>query len=164
MTGNFKIIRFILLAAVAVFFFIFPWTKEIKNFRAKDVTWNILKSAKKINKFNTKTFTFLPKFQLNEEILELNGKEIRIKGFFKKEIHDKHPDFILTETVTDVCFMCNHDEQYNFMELIVEPDEKQFFDSLKDDTMIYVSGIFKINQKSNNYPIFLLKNTHLERK
>jgi len=162
MKKNIKINRLLILIAVSVFFFIFPWTKEVKIFSAKDVNWEILKSVKKVEKFDSKSFAFSPQFQLNDEILKLNGQKISIKGFFKKEIHHNHSDFIITETVTDVCFMCDHDEHYNLIKLIPETNEKQFFNSLKNDTLIQVSGIFELNQEPNAHSIFLLKDARSE--
>jgi len=162
MKNNIKINRLLILIAVTAFFFIFPWTKEVKIFRAKDVNWEILKSVKKVEKFDSKSFAFSPQLQFNDEILKLNGQKISIKGFFKKEIQNNHSDFIITETVTDVCFMCDHDEHYNLIKLIPGTNEKQFFNKLKNDTLIQVSGIFKLNQESNAHSIFLLTDARLE--
>jgi len=150
-----------LLTSVSIFLFIFPWTKEVKVFRAEDITWDILKSANKIKKFNPRTFAFSPQFELNDEILKLNGQKIRIKGFYKKEKHFDETDFILTETVTEVCFACDHDEHYNLIQLIPTIDEIKSFDTLKNDKMIEVSGIFEITEKNNFHSVFLLKNAHL---
>jgi len=157
-----KINQILLLAAVAVFLFIYPWTKELIIFRAKDVNWEILKSAEKVKKFNAETFGFLPQYKLTDEILQLDGQKINIKGFLKKEIHGNHKDFIITETVTDVCFMCNHDEHYNMIQLHPDLTDKKLFDTLRNDVLVKVSGIFEINQKKGAHSVFLLKQAHLE--
>ncbi len=162
MMRNIKITQLILLIAVTVFFFIYPWTKEVKVFRIKDVNWDILKSAENVKKFDSETFGFLSRYKLNDEILNLNGQKIFIKGFFKKEVHENHFDFIITETVTDVCFMCDHDEHYNMIQLLPAPDEKNLFDTLHNDLLIKVSGVFEINQTAGVHSVFLLKETHLE--
>ena len=156
---NFKYL-FILLV-VSVFLLIYPWTKEVKVFRAKDLTWKILKSSVKTNQFDVKTFTFYGKYQLNEEINKLNGREIKIKGFFKKEKHGDETDYILTETVTNVCFACDHDEHYNLIQLFPNFDEINIFNNIKDDTMIEVYGNFEINRNKKFHSVFLLKNVFL---
>ncbi len=162
MMRKIKLNQLLLLVAVAIFLFMYPWTKELKIFRAKDVNWEILKSAEKVKKFNTETFGFSPQYKLTDEILHLDGQKINIKGFFKKEIHGNHTDFIITETVTDVCFMCDHDEHYNMIQLLPEITEKKIFDTLRNDTLIKLTGIFEINRKTGAHSGFLLKEAHLE--
>lgn len=156
---NYKYI--FLLFFVSIFLLIFPWTKQVKAYRAEDVNWDILKSAEKVKKFDSRTFTFLPLFKLNDKILKLNGQKIRIKGFYKKEKHTDETDFFLTETVTEVCFVCDHDEHYNFIQMFPDIDEIKSFDTLKNDKMIEVTGNFEINRKKSFHSVFLLKNANL---
>jgi len=162
-TMNSKKIYILLLSVVVVFLFVYPWTKEVHTFRAKDVNWEILKSAVKTKTFDKKTFSFYQKYELNRKIQNLNNKEIRIKGFLKKEKIGKQIDFLLTETVTNVCFGCDHDEHYNLIQLFPQKNEIQIFDTLQNDKMINVSGIFEINQKQYSRFVFLLKKVHFEK-
>ncbi len=155
--------RLLLLFAVVIFLFIFPWTKNITIFRAENITWSILKSAVKTNEFDSHSFSFVPNYQLNDKIKKLNKKEIIIEGFFKKEEHKIGTEYILTETVTEVCFACDHDTHYNMIQLIPDAEQKIFFDILPNDTLIKVKGIFQINNKKNAQYVFLLKNAHLEK-
>jgi len=157
--SNYKYIFLLVFASICLF--IFPWTKQVKTFRAKDVNWDILKSAVKVKKFNSRTYTFSPIFKLNYKILKLNNKEIRIKGFYKKEKHADETHFILTENLTNVCFACDHDEHYNFIQMFPGNDEIKSFDTLKNDKMIEVTGNFEINRKKSFQSVFLLKNAHL---
>ncbi len=158
-----KINRLLLLFAAVFFLFIFPWTKNITIFRAENITWDILKSAVKTNKFDSHSFSFVPAYKLNDEIKKLNKKEIIIEGFFKKEAHKTGTEYILTETVTEVCFACDHDTHYNMIQLIPDAEQKILFDTLPNDTLIKVRGIFQINNKKNAQSVFLLKKTHLEK-
>ena len=162
MMRKIKINQLLLLITVAFFLFIYPWTKEVKIFRVKDVNWEVLKSAEEITKFNTETFGFLPHYKLTDDILQLDGQKININGFFKKEVHGINKDFVITETLTDVCFMCDHDEHYNMIQLNPDSNTAVIFDTLRNDILIKVSGIFKINQKTGAHSVFLLKEVHLE--
>lgn len=155
---NFK--HFFILFLVSVFLLIYPWTKEVKEFRAEDVTWEVLKSAVKTNRFDLKTFSFYGKYQLNDEIQKLDGREIKIKGFFKSEKHGEVLDYFLTETVTNVCFACDHDEHYNYIQFFPNFNETDIFKDLKNDTLIEVFGKFQINQNRNFHSVFLLKNVY----
>ncbi len=160
---KFNINYLLTVITVTLGLIIYPWTKEIDKFRADDVTWDILSLTIKTEKFDVSSFSFLPNYKISEEIKKLDGQKIRINGFFKKEGHAGHLDYFLTETVTDVCFMCNHDEHYNFIKLIPETENKQLFDTLKNDKLIKVSGVFEINTKIKAHPIFLLKKVRLDK-
>ncbi len=161
MNSFFKISKLILLFSVAVFLFIYPWTKEPKHFRAEDVNWEILKSAGRIKKFDFERSAFVDYLRLGDSVRKLNGKKIIIKGFYKKELHEGKMHMLLTETVTDVCFMCSHDEHYEAAELIPEPGEGKFFESLKDDEFIRVSGIFVLCEGNDGF-IYRIENAKAE--
>jgi hypothetical protein len=87
----------------------------------------------------------------------LDQKFVTIKGFLKKEKHGKGIDLILTETVTDVCFMCDHDEHYCYIQLLPDTKDSKLY-TLKDDDYIEVEGLFFIKRDYENKPSFQLKN------
>ncbi|NPA44743.1 MAG: hypothetical protein GXO49_04345 [Chlorobi bacterium] len=144
-----------------LFLIIYPYTKEINIFRAKDITWDILNQTKKYKKIDIKDFKLFQSYDFSKEVLEMDGKKIAIKGFIKKENHGKHTDIILTETVTDVCFMCNHDEHYNMILLKPASKQSELF-NIKDDAYIKVEGVFSINKEKNNNSVYQLNNAKLK--
>lgn len=153
--------KILILFSIVLFLIIYPYTKEIKMFRAKDVTWDILNQTKKYKEFNLQNFSILNMYNFSQEVLDMDGEVIAIKGFIKKEKHGKHIDIILTETVTDVCFMCNHDEHYNLILLKPNSAESELY-NIKDDTYIQVKGIFKINKEKDKHAVYQFNNTNLE--
>ena len=58
--------------------------------------------------------------------------------------------------------MCDHDEHYNMIQLFPDSNAAVIFDTLRNDILIKVSGIFEINQKTGAHSVFLLKEAHLE--
>ena len=79
----------------------------------------------------------------------------------KNHKHGDHNDIILTETVTDVCFICNHDEQYNMIRINSFNDSSDFH-NIEDDTFIKIQGIFKINKSHNNHSVFVMEDVVLK--
>ncbi len=154
-------IQILLFLSIVLFLFIYPWTKEVTVFRAEDVNWDILKSVKKTNVFDKQIFAFNKHYELNKKIKNLNGKKIRIKGFLKKESHNGHIDFLITETVTNVCFICDHDEHYNMIQLFPKNNELKVFKNLKNDSLIQTSGIFKISENNTDTSFFSMINVEL---
>ncbi len=150
----------LLLSALMLFLIIYPYSKQVTIFRANDVSWDILNHIKKYKKFDYRDFTFIKKYNFPEKVLSLNGKEIIIKGFIKNQKHGSQTDIILTETVTDVCFMCNHDEHYNMilLEFVSENKKRKF---IKNDTYVEVRGIFKINKKKEAHYVYVLEKTEI---
>ena len=157
MNGN----KILLLLSILLFLVIFPYTKEVEIFKAKDVNWDILNGAKKFKQFNPATFSFLQEFKLTDEILMIDSTFISIKGFFKRHKHDDHVDIMISETVTDVCFMCNHDEHYNMIRINSLNDSSDFH-NIKDDAYIKIQGVFKINKSHNIHPVFTMEDVVLE--
>jgi len=152
----------LILLSVVFFLIIYPYTKEVKIFRAEDASWDILNHTKKYKEFDSRTFALLQSFDFTKEILEMDGKEISIKGFVKKHKHGDHNDIVITETVTDVCFMCNHDEYYNMIMLKPFSKTSKLY-NLKDDAYIKVQGIFKVNKGENVHSVYELNNAELEK-
>lgn len=144
-----------------MFLIIYPYTKEINIFRAEDISWNIINQTKKYKEFDLQRFTLRNTYNFSGEVLAMDGKEIAIKGFIKKQKHGTHTDIILTETVTDVCFMCDHDEHYNLIFLNVDSKDSNLYD-IKDDAYIKVEGVFKINNDKKQHYVYQLNNVKLE--
>ncbi len=146
---------------IVFFLIIYPYTKEVKIFRAKDANWDVLNHTKKYKKFDPRIFALTQTYEFPEEVLNLEGEQISIKGFIKKHKHGDHSDLLLTETVTDVCFMCNHDEHYNM--IMLKPNNlNSKISSLGDDTFIKVKGKLKINKGKNAHSVYVLENVELE--
>ncbi len=153
--------KILILFSVVLFLIIYPYTKEINIFRAKDTSWDVLNQTKKYKKVDFQNFALLQNYDFSQEVLEMDGKNISIKGFIKKQKHDGHTDIILTETVTDVCFMCNHDEHYNMILLKPISTQSELF-NIKDDAYIKVAGVFSINKDKNSHSVYQLNNAKLE--
>ena len=153
--------KILILFSVVLFLIIYPYTKVIKLFRADDVSWDVINQTQKYKKVDFHNFQILPTYNFSTEVLEMDGKMISINGFVKKEKHGNHTDIILTETVTDVCFMCNHDEHYNMILLKPKSEDTKLF-GIKDDTYIKVKGIFKINENKGKHIVYQLNNVELE--
>ncbi len=154
--------RILLLIVIVFFLIIYPYTKEVKVFRAKDANWDVLNHAKKYKEFDPRTFALTQTYEFTEEVLNLDGEKIMIKGFIKKQKHGEHFDILLTETVTDVCFMCNHDEHYNMIMLKPENHNSELY-NLEDDLLIKVSGKFRINKEKEAHSVYVLENVELEK-
>ncbi len=155
-----KIRNIILILSILIFAIIYPYTKEIDRFRASNIAWKTLQEKENISEFNAKSFVFVKTHKISNKIKNLEGTEIIIDGFFNKEDeHDKNIIYI-SETVTDVCFMCTHDEHYNAI-ILDCADTITVFDKIKKDAYIKVSGIFKINTKKNSHIIYYLENPKL---
>ena len=153
--------RILLITSGLLFIIIFPYTKEIETFKAEDVNWDIISRVKKIKEFDPKVFAFKETYEFTEEINDLDNSHILIKGFIKKHKHSDHIDLILTEKVTDVCFMCNHDEHYNMIQINSLIDSSDFL-NIKNDTYIKIQGIFKINKSHKNHPVFTMEDVVLK--
>ncbi|MCF6366974.1 MAG: hypothetical protein L3J35_12335 [Bacteroidales bacterium] len=157
----FKKRKGILLIIVVFFLIIYPYSKEIKVFRAKDTNWDVLNYTKKYKEFDPRTFALIQTYNFTEEILSLDGKDITIVGFIKKDKHGKHTDILLTETVTDVCFMCDHDEHYNMLLLKPKNKDSNLF-TAEDDILIKVKGKFKIDKSKNAHSVYSLEGAELD--
>ncbi|GEM_PF-2505212 len=158
----FKNIKIILIfSAVVIFLIIYPYSKEPKIFRINDINWDKLNNSKKYQEFDSRTFGLIQTFEFSEDALKLDGQTIVIKGFLKKHQHGNSKEIFITETVTDVCFMCNHDEDYNMILLKLENNATGFND-LTDDTLIKVSGTFRIDKNKNAHSAFILEKVKLE--
>ena len=153
--------KILLLLSILIFLAIFPYTKKVEIFKAKDVNWDILKNAKRFKQFNPSTFSFLQTFEFTDEILKLDRTYMSIKGFIKRHKHGDHEDIIITETVTDVCFMCNHDKHYNIISINSFVNNSDF-NKIEDGIFVKIEGIFIINKTDKNHPVFLMKDVVLE--
>lgn len=140
--------KLLLITAVFFFLIIFPYTKSIERFKADDITWSFLNKSVLYKEFDSKIFAFKETYQLSAELKNLDNKEIIIKGFLKHQKHRDHSDIILTENVSDVCFMCNHDEHAVFIS--VSGRKEKFSEYLSDDTYVKLKGIFKIKTESDH--------------
>jgi len=155
-----KVRNIILILSILIFAIIYPYTKEIEKFRASNITWKILQEKENISEFNANNFAFVKTHKISNKIKKLEGTEIIIDGFFNKgDEHDNNIIYI-SETVTDVCFMCTHDEHYNAI-ILNGADTITNFDKINKDTYIKVSGIFKINTEKNSHIIYYLENPTL---
>ncbi len=145
---NRKHILIFLLASLAMLLILMPYTKDIEQFKATDLTWAMLKKAKTTKVFDFSNFGFEPKTEYHSEIDSLNGKPIVITGFFKNETHDSQSLLLLTENVTNVCAMCNHDEHY--AAIVLHPADSALF-NLPDDALLAISGIFEYDTTKHLY-------------
>jgi len=151
----------LLLLSIILFIIIYPYTKTVTVFRAEDTSWDVLNQTRKYKQFDARTFTLIQSFDFTKEVLEMDGKTISIKGFLKKHKHGNHTDIIITETVTDVCFMCNHDEHYNMITLNLTSKKSELY-HLDDDAYVKVEGIFKLNKNKNAHSVYELNSTELK--
>jgi hypothetical protein len=140
--------------------FLYPYSKPIKAFKADDIQWEIINQSKSYKEFDPATFTFKKIVYFSDEFQKLDNTHISIKGFIKKETHGDQMNLLFTGTVTEVCFMCNHDEMYSFIELIPNAIESGLY-SIKNDTYIEVQGDFRINHNKKQNAFFLLENAVL---
>jgi len=151
--------RILLIFSGLLFLVLFPYSKEIEIFKTDDINWDIINNAKKFKEFDPRIFAFKETIEYSKDILDLNNSNIVIKGFIKKHKHKDHIDLILTENITDVCFMCDHDELSNHIN--INPVEADFY-KLKDDSYVKLSGIFKINKNNNRHFAFSISEAKLE--
>ena len=149
-----------LLIAFIAFLFLFPYSKKIKKFKAEDVNWEIINKTKHYKEFDPSRLAFKKTYYYSDELQKLDQSTISIKGFLKKEKHGSHTDLLLTETVTDVCFMCNHDEMFMFIELIPEEKVSKLF-GITNDAYVQVEGTFHINRENNLLPPFRMEHAKL---
>jgi hypothetical protein len=147
-------IKILLLISFVSIAFIYPYSKQIKLYKAEDIRWETINKSKQYKEFDPASFTFKKIVYFSPEIQKLDHTDISIKGFIKKEKQGDQEHLLLTETVTEVCFMCNHDEMYNFIELIPNENESEL-NKLKKDSYIEVEGVFMIkrNQKEQSHYI-----------
>ena len=155
-----RINRLLLIVSGLLFLILFPYTKEIDFFKAEDVNWDIINHARKIKIFDPKIFAFKNIYEFSDDILDLDNSQILINGFIKKHKHEGHIDIILTENVTDVCFMCDHDEHYNFIK-VYPVGETSEIDQIKDDSYVRLSGLFKINNTNDEHFAFSIVDAKL---
>jgi hypothetical protein len=153
-------VKILLIISFSTFLFLFPYTKIIKKFKAEDVNWDIINTSKQYKEFDPSLFTLKKTYYFSPEIQKLNHSVISIKGFIKNEKHGNHKDLILTESVTDVCFMCDHDKTFRFIKLIPAKPESDLF-KIKNDTYVHVEGIFSINKNDKVHAVFMLENASL---
>jgi hypothetical protein len=140
---NININKLLLIAAVLLFLIIFPYTRHIEKFRANDATWDLLNRSVSYKEFDPKIFSFRETFEISEELKKLNLQTIAIKGFIKKNVHGDHKNIALTENVSDVCFMCDHDNPTVY--ILITEKVKGSFDSIADDQLVRLKGIFLID-------------------
>lgn len=149
-----------MLIAFVVFLFLYPYSKKIKKFKAEDLNWEIINKTNQFKEFDPSRLTFKKTYYFSDEIQKMDQTNISIKGFLKKETHGSHTDLILTETVTEVCFMCNHDESFMFIKLIpVEKDSPLY--GILDDAYVEVKGTFRINKENNHLPPLIMEDAKL---
>lgn len=156
-----KINRLLLIFSALLFLIIFPYTKEIELFKAEDLNWEIISNSREFKQFDPSSFSFMQKYMFTEEVINLDNSNISIKGFIKYHKHGDHNDILLTEKVTDVCFMCDHDEHYNMIKINSFIDSSEFR-NIKEDTYIQIQGIFKINTSQKDHPVYRMENVVLK--
>ena len=94
--------------AVVIFSFfliLYPYSKQPAQFRSDDITWKIFHNSNTYKHFDFQNLAFKNIHQINEKIKAVDNKEITIKGFIIIEKHGDEKHIILSETVTDACFM-----------------------------------------------------------
>lgn len=158
MSHKTKTVFFIIVIAIVLI--LYPYSKQPAKFRSDDITWQIFSNSKMHKKFDSHNFEFITINQINDEIKALDKNEISIKGFIVVENHGKHKHIILSETVTDACFMCNHDEN-NPAILLFPNDDKSEIYNLKQDDFVKIKGTFAINKTNPNLMTFILKNAEI---
>jgi len=154
-----RVNKILLICSSLIFLIIFPYTKKIEVFKVNDVNWDLINTAITYKKFDPKIFSFKNTYEISDKLMELNNKEITISGFIKHIKHKDHNDIILTESITDVCFMCDHDEHYSYIN-ISESSIKTELNDLKNDTFIKLKGIFIIHER-DDHSLFHLKNAEI---
>jgi len=149
--------------AVVIFFFfliLYPYSKQPAQFRSDDITWKIFHNSNTYKRFDFQNFGFKNVHQINEKIKALDSTQITIKGFIVIEKHGGAKHIILSETVTDACFMCNHDENNPAIQIIPKNKNSKIF-RLKQDDYVKIKGTFAINKNNDDLMTFILKNPEI---
>lgn len=151
-----KIKNIVLISAVTVILFIFPYSKIVEVNDSEDVKWSYL-NLKFHEEFDIEQMAFKKKYEINEKVKNLNNKKIKIKGFLN--IHKQYGEkiYFLTSSVTDACFFCNHDSQITAIKVL--PENNNEFKNVGKDYYIEIEGVFILNK--NQSQIYKLQNAKL---
>ncbi len=143
------------IISILIFLFLYPYTKEVPVFKSDDVAWSVFINVKTVKEFNYENFSFSPSVSVNEEVEEMNNKNIEIKGFISIHKHDDKKKILLSEKISGVCFMCNHDENYISIEIVPKNKESEIF-NLKPEEYVKVAGKFVINEETEHFKFSII--------
>lgn len=150
-----------ILIIIIVFFLlaISPFANPKPEIYEADPVWETLKHVTISNIFNSKTLKFEPKVTFSDSVVQLNNKNITIKGF-KAIDHHKADAFILTSHPDDVCAFCGEGGIHTIMKLNFSNKDSIEFRELAERTYLELNGTLSLNNDKSDF-IYLLKNTKI---
>ncbi len=146
---NIKTKYILSIGCIVIFIFLYPYTREVPVFKSDDLTWSAFKNIKTVKEFDSESFSFMPVLSVPEKLEALNNKLIKIKGFVLLHKHGDEFKILLSEKLTGVCFMCNHDENYVSIEIIPKNKNSAVYD-LKSEDFVNVKGRFIISEEKKH--------------
>jgi hypothetical protein len=125
--------------------------------------WNLLLNDVKVKySFSFQYDGLMPKPKFGSKLMELNGKQISLQGFFLPV--DLTGDvFVLSYNPMSSCFFCNGSGIQTIVELIPAEGQEQRLKRLKTDNFFEVKGKLKLNPNDYTHLIYILENAEFVR-
>ncbi len=123
---------------------------------SNDKAWDLLLSDVKIKYFySLKYNALLPKPKFGNDLKELNGQTIAIRGFFLP-LDITGNVFVLSYNPMNMCFFCTGEGFQTIIELNVLPEHLRQFRRLKTDDYFEVKGKLKLNVNDSEHLMYIL--------
>ncbi|MEA2041710.1 MAG: hypothetical protein U9N85_04070 [Bacteroidota bacterium] len=152
-----------LIVLVATILFLLPYTREVENYSANDVQWELFHENERYKSFDKAHFKFMEKFTVSDKLYELSGKDISIKGFLHIDKIGKDSIFLLTENRLEVCAFCSHDELANLIVLNIDKENHPAKFGIAEDDFIVVTGEFLVKEEVHMPPFRIQKITNFKK-
>lgn len=145
----------ILIILVAAVLFIMPYTREVEQYDAEDVQWELFHETERYKVFDTEHFHFREEADISDRVQKLHGQTITIKGFLYKETIGGETQYLLAENPQHVCAFCNHDE--HGYKILLFPRKTPLPDSLQNEDYAEVSGTFLVSDSLSGFSPFRIQ-------
>lgn len=146
--------------AVGIGLFIIHLNASAQESKPKNI-WDLLLNDVKIKYvYFTNYDTYLPKPKFGNQLKELDGQEITVKGFFLP-VDVTGDVFVVSYNPTNMCFFCSASGIETILEINVREDQMSRFKRLKADNYIMVKGTLQLNNKNYEHLIYVLNDVEL---
>jgi hypothetical protein len=131
------------------------------QFTDSDQNWKLMLSDVRVRyTWSVKYGAYITRARFGEQVQELDGKEIMLKGFFLAA--DLTGDlFVLSSNPMATCFFCGVAGIESVVEMEPHPDDLRLFKRLRTDNYIEVKGTLELNPDDFERLIYILKDVRL---
>ncbi|GAF03607.1 hypothetical protein [Saccharicrinis fermentans] len=141
-------------------FIVWPMAVSGQTSPNKNAWETLLNDVKIKYVYSIKYGTYLPKPKFGKDLVQLEGKEITLKGFFLP-VDITGNIKVISYKPMEMCFFCTGSGIETIIEINTNEDYDYRFKRLKTDDYILIKGVLTLNKDDYEHLVYVLNNVEL---